>query len=123
MQLRMLGRRSLNGSMTIVGDIAQATGAWAHDNWEEILEHLPDRAAAGPAGRADHRLPHPGAEHGARRPGARVAAPDLRRPRRCARTATRRRIVRAAGRERLARAAAVAPWSTSATPSAPATSP
>src|SRR5204863_4077435 len=30
MQLRMLARRSLNGSMTIVGDIAQATGAWAH---------------------------------------------------------------------------------------------
>ena len=43
MQLRMLTRRSLNGSMTIVGDIAQSTGAWAHDSWEEILEHLPDR--------------------------------------------------------------------------------
>ena len=27
MQLRMATRRSLNGSMTIVGDIAQATGA------------------------------------------------------------------------------------------------
>ena len=43
MQLRMLTRRSLNGSMTIVGDIAQSTGAWAHNSWEEILEHLPDR--------------------------------------------------------------------------------
>ncbi len=43
MQLRMLTRRSLNGSMTIVGDIAQSTGAWAHAAWEEILEHLPDR--------------------------------------------------------------------------------
>ncbi|MEM9653888.1 MAG: UvrD-helicase domain-containing protein [Actinomycetota bacterium] len=43
MQLRMLTRRSLNGSMTIVGDIAQSTGAWAHGDWEEILEHLPDR--------------------------------------------------------------------------------
>ena len=30
MQLRMLERRSLNGSMTVVGDIAQATGPWAH---------------------------------------------------------------------------------------------
>src|SRR5690606_31709871 len=29
MQLRMLARRSLNGSMTVVGDIAQATGVWA----------------------------------------------------------------------------------------------
>ncbi|MGF1595638.1 MAG: HelD family protein [Acidimicrobiales bacterium] len=43
MQLRMLTRRSLNGSMTIVGDIAQSTGAWAHSGWDEILEHLPDR--------------------------------------------------------------------------------
>jgi hypothetical protein len=41
MQLRMVARRSLNGSMTIVGDIAQATGAWAHANWEEILDRLP----------------------------------------------------------------------------------
>jgi DNA helicase IV len=43
MQLRMLRRRSLNGSMTLVGDIAQATGAWAHDGWDEVLEDLPTR--------------------------------------------------------------------------------
>ncbi|HEX7094619.1 MAG TPA: DNA/RNA helicase domain-containing protein, partial [Acidimicrobiales bacterium] len=43
MELRMLTRRSLNGSMTVVGDIAQSTGAWAHNSWDEILEHLPDR--------------------------------------------------------------------------------
>ena len=43
MQLRVLARRSLSGSMTIVGDIAQATGAWAHDDWDGVLEHLPDR--------------------------------------------------------------------------------
>jgi DNA helicase IV len=46
MDLRMLGRRSLNGSMTVVGDIAQATGAWAHDDWDSILRHLPDRRPA-----------------------------------------------------------------------------
>lgn len=46
MDLRMLSRRSLNGSMTVVGDIAQATGAWAHQNWESILLHLPDRKEA-----------------------------------------------------------------------------
>ncbi len=40
MELRMLNRRSLNGSMTLVGDIAQATGAWAHDNWEGIVGAL-----------------------------------------------------------------------------------
>ena len=43
MQLKMATRRSLNGSMTVVGDIAQATGPLAPDDWDEVLEHLPDR--------------------------------------------------------------------------------
>ena len=43
MQLRMIRRRSLNGSMTVVGDIAQSTGAWAHENWDSILSLLPSR--------------------------------------------------------------------------------
>ena len=42
MQLRMASRRSLNGSMTVVGDIAQATGALAPDDWADVLKHLPD---------------------------------------------------------------------------------
>jgi len=42
MQLRMVARRSLNGSMTVVGDIAQATGALAPDDWSDVLRHLPD---------------------------------------------------------------------------------
>ena len=41
MQLRMVARRSLNGSMTVVGDIAQATGALAPDDWADVLAHLP----------------------------------------------------------------------------------
>jgi DNA helicase IV len=41
MQLRMLGRRSLGGSMTIVGDMAQATGSWAPTSWSEVIAHLP----------------------------------------------------------------------------------
>jgi DNA helicase IV len=43
MQLRMAARRSLNGSMTVVGDIAQATGALAPDGWDDVLAHLPDK--------------------------------------------------------------------------------
>ncbi|MFQ5556695.1 MAG: HelD family protein, partial [Acidimicrobiales bacterium] len=43
MELRMISRRSLNGSMTIVGDIAQSTGAWAHDDWGPVLDQLPHR--------------------------------------------------------------------------------
>jgi hypothetical protein len=42
MQLRMVSRRSLNGSMTVVGDIAQATGALAPNDWEDVLRYLPD---------------------------------------------------------------------------------
>jgi DNA helicase IV len=43
MALRMISRRSLNGSLTVVGDIAQATGAWAHDDWDSVLDQLPDK--------------------------------------------------------------------------------
>jgi DNA helicase IV len=43
MQLRMLTRRSLSGSMTVVGDIAQATAPWAPASWKEITDHLPRR--------------------------------------------------------------------------------
>ena len=40
MQLRMLTRRSLSGSMTVVGDIAQATGPWTPTRWDEVVAHL-----------------------------------------------------------------------------------
>ena len=43
MQLRMLTRRSLSGSMTVVGDIAQATAPWAPTSWKDITDHLPRR--------------------------------------------------------------------------------
>src|SRR5262249_23186306 len=41
MQLRSIGRRSTTGALTIVGDLAQSTGACAHDRWEEGTQHLP----------------------------------------------------------------------------------
>ncbi|MGB0112744.1 MAG: hypothetical protein WBP59_05955 [Ilumatobacteraceae bacterium] len=43
MQLKMATRRSLNGAMTIVGDLAQATGPLAPTDWSDVLAHLPDR--------------------------------------------------------------------------------
>ena len=43
MELRMVGRRSLSGSVTLVGDIAQATGNWAPASWEDLMAHLPAR--------------------------------------------------------------------------------
>jgi DNA helicase IV len=79
MQLRMLTRRSLNGSMTIVGDIAQSTGQWSHASWDEILDLLPDKR---PARRAEltigYRLPAPNMVLAAR--VLRFAAPGLKPP-------------------------------------------
>lgn len=79
MQLRMLTRRSLNGSMTIVGDIAQSTGAWAHEHWDEVLDHLPDRRE--PRHRelsVGYRIPGPTMDLAAK--VLKVAAPQLDPP-------------------------------------------
>jgi len=79
MQLRMLTRRSLNGSMTVVGDIAQSTGAWAHADWHEVLDQLPDRR---PARRTEltigYRLPGPNMALATK--VLALAAPDLTPP-------------------------------------------
>jgi DNA helicase IV len=40
LQLRMLSRRSRNGSMTVLGDLAQATSAAAQGSWEEAARSL-----------------------------------------------------------------------------------
>ncbi len=41
MEFRMVARRAPTGSLTILGDLAQATGPWDYRGWDEILEHLP----------------------------------------------------------------------------------
>lgn len=40
MQLQALRRRSRNGAMTIMGDIAQSTGAFSRDSWTDIRTEL-----------------------------------------------------------------------------------
>jgi DNA helicase IV len=40
MQLRSIRRRSKNGSLTVVGDLAQSTGPWARDSWEDVISGL-----------------------------------------------------------------------------------
>ncbi len=79
MQLRVLDRRSLNGSMTLVGDIAQSTGAWPHDDWKSVVDHLPQRREP----RSEHlsigyRLPGPIMDLASR--VLAVAAPQLDPP-------------------------------------------
>ena len=68
MQMRMAARRSLNGSMTVVGDIAQATGPLAPESWDDVLA-TPARQPRAPRDRVVGRLPDPGPDHGARQPG------------------------------------------------------
>jgi DNA helicase IV len=41
MQYRMLSRRTANGSLTVLGDIAQATGTHAYSSWDDIVPFLP----------------------------------------------------------------------------------
>jgi DNA helicase IV len=41
MQLRMVARRAREGSLTILGDVAQATGAVRYPRWDDVLPHLP----------------------------------------------------------------------------------
>jgi DNA helicase IV len=41
MQLRMVARRAREGALTILGDVAQATGAVSYSHWDEVLPHLP----------------------------------------------------------------------------------
>jgi DNA helicase IV len=48
MQFRMIARRAPSGSITVLGDLAQATGPWTYSDWAEVRVHLPE------AGRPHH---------------------------------------------------------------------
>jgi DNA helicase IV len=40
MQLRAIGRRARTSSVTVLGDLAQGTGAFAYRSWDAVLDHL-----------------------------------------------------------------------------------
>jgi DNA helicase IV len=46
MMLRAVGRRASTGSVTVLGDLAQATTPWASSSWHESLAHLGHSDAA-----------------------------------------------------------------------------
>ena len=46
MTLRAVGRRATTGSVTVLGDLAQATTPWATRSWQESLAHLGHSDAA-----------------------------------------------------------------------------
>jgi DNA helicase IV len=79
MQLKMATRRSLNGAMTIVGDLAQATGPLAPGDWQDVLDHLPDRKPSRVIGLSvGYRIP--GQIMDLANKVMAVAAPELRAP-------------------------------------------
>jgi DNA helicase IV len=45
MQLLMISRRAVDGSLTMLGDVAQATGPVVYAGWEELEPYLPAEAA------------------------------------------------------------------------------
>ena len=93
MQLRSVARRSLSGSITVVGDIGQATGPWAPTDWDEVVAHLPGQR---PARKVDltvsYRTPAEVVEVAARLLA--VTAPGLRPPRPVRRTGVAPRFAR-----------------------------
>src|SRR5690606_25691954 len=40
LQLDSIRRRSRRGAITLLGDLAQATGPWARTSWDEVVDHL-----------------------------------------------------------------------------------
>ncbi|MEC9058587.1 MAG: hypothetical protein VX410_03505 [Actinomycetota bacterium] len=96
MALRMIARRSLNGSMTLVGDIAQATAPGAAASWEEVLTHLPSGNNE-PRVREltlSYRIPAPNLELANK--VLAIAAPDLATPKAVRSVGTPPRIIEVA---------------------------
>ena len=106
MQLRVLARRSL-GSMTVVGDVAQATGHWAPRRWDEVLEHLPSRREARVVELSvNYRTPGEVMDFATRL--LPIAAPGVRPPRSVRRTGEEPSVVRVDVASVATQAAAVA---------------
>jgi DNA helicase IV len=96
MQLRMVARRSLSGSITVVGDIGQATGPWAPAAWDDVVAHLPgQRPSRLVELTVSYRTPAEVVEVAARVLAA--AAPELAPPRPIRRTGVAPRMVAAGG--------------------------
>jgi len=107
MQLRMLARRSISGSMTVVGDIAQATGPWTPRSWDEVIAHLsPRRPARLVELTVSYRTPAEAVAVSAR--VLKVAAPELRPPRAVRRSGIPPRIEAVPSASLFARVAEVA---------------
>ena len=79
MQLRMVARRARGGSVTILGDIAQATGPVVHDRWDDVLAHL-DAAGTAEVAELRHAYRVPSEIMELALPLLDVVAPDVAPP-------------------------------------------
>lgn len=97
MALRMISRRSLNGSMTLVGDIAQATAPGAAANWDEVLNYMPTGASEHRVRELtlSYRIPAPNLELANK--VLAVAAPELVPPKAVRSVGSPPRVVEVAG--------------------------
>lgn len=95
MMLRAVGRRSTTGSVTILGDLAQATTPWAVRSWDEALHHLGKPAAQVEELTAGFRVPGEVIDFAARL--LPVIAPALRPPTSVRRTRGELKLVPVAG--------------------------
>ena len=59
MQARALARRCPDASFTVLGDLAQATGPWVRDSWEELTAHLASTDAQIETLSIGYRVPAP----------------------------------------------------------------
>ena len=106
MQLRMVARRSLNGSLTVVGDLAQATGPWAPSDWSDVTRYLPDKGTRVVGLSVGYRIPSQIMQLADRVMHA--ATPGLRPPQAVRVGDSSPRVVAAASREALGAAVAAA---------------
>lgn len=79
MAARALARRCPSGSMTVLGDLAQGTGVWLRDTWDELTRHLAVTEAEVSDLTVGYRVPAEVIELASRQ--LRLIAPELRAPR------------------------------------------
>lgn len=78
MQARALARRCPTGSMTLLGDLAQARTTWAKDNWVEVCRHLNDAAPTIETLSVGYRVPSSALDLAARQ--LPLISPELQAP-------------------------------------------
>ncbi|GAA1576742.1 AAA family ATPase [Kribbella sancticallisti] len=78
MEARALARRCPSGSFTVLGDLAQATGVWVRDTWQELTEHLATADASVHTLTIGYRVPAPALALAAKQ--LPLVSPDLEPP-------------------------------------------